>query len=431
MSCNILILRLPSLISIPIALFLIVSAFGPAVASSSSSYSSQTAASSTGSCLPAVASDYARIVKSDAIANATASRGYSNASARFSALSYNSIFQIGTVLGPQCDDSISSITVVFTIFNSSGFYGFLYVTENPLTLAVVGSIIRTNLPSFTASCAASSGDSCSWAGYQVYANSGHTAEVTVASVDFEQPAPSYPSTGCNTVFSYQECVLSNWAGLEDTNGASDGHLAQAGTAGECIYSNSQCSVNYSAWYETIIPNSSSNSAVVCTASNGGQVNIHGGDQMSTYTYNEVTEGGSDTSYDFDIADSTSGSYCYAGGVSYSYLTNPTIADFIFENQEQCQASTGECASLAEFSSSTFTAADLYNLSTSTTYGIYQFTSKGWDYSPSMWNAPYNTGRLRCGTAVENVATGSVGSSSSFTETWKSSAYTPVYNGNNC
>jgi hypothetical protein len=355
-----------------------------------------------------------------------ASSGYSSASTKFARLNYNSIFQIGTALAPQCDDSVSSVTVVFSIFNSSGFYGFLYVTENPQTLAVMGSVIRTNLPSFGGSCLDSSGEGCSWAGYQVYANSTHTAEVTVASVDFEQPTPAYPSTGCNTVFSYPECVLSNWAGLEDTQQATDSHLAQAGTAGECIYMNSQCSDNYSAWYETL-----PTIAVFCTASNGGQVNIHGGDQMSTYTYNELTEGGSDTSYDFDIADSTNGSYCYAGGVSYSSLTDPTIADYILENQIHCESSTGECASLAEFSSSTFSGADLYNLSTSTTYGIYQFTSKGWDYSLTMWNAPYIAGRNKCGTATENVATGSVSSSSSFTETWKSSAYTPVWNGNNC
>ncbi len=344
--------------------------------------------------------------ESNAIDNALSSQEYSINITGFVGASYVSTFEIFSIVSPAtCGISVQSVNVVFSLQNSSGFAGFLVVSENATTLFPVSSQLQLNPPKSSSSV--SSGN---WAGYEVY-NSATRPIVQYVSSDFNQATPSYPSTGCAD---YYTCSMSTWVGLENSAGASNGNLAQDGTWAECV--NSGCTPTYVAWYE-MLPGG----AISCTGSNS--VDIRGGDSIYASTINEAFYGSgySNTLYDFYILDANTGTGCITTGNSYSQMSKPTYGVFIEENNEVCGAIN--CASLPQFGSITFTGAEIG--SSGQTVVIYTYTSAGYYVQDTMKNAPTNL--FGCGTYITNVGVGSVSSSSSFTATWSSSQYTPVYN----
>jgi hypothetical protein len=328
---------------------------------------------------------------------------YSQSSQAYTSLSYNSIFQIDRQISTSsCKEEVLSYNVVFTLHNSTGGWaGYLVITEKQ-NMTVEGSQLQTQN-------GMARNTNTHWSGYEVKANSGASQPVYAAGSYFVQPTVSYPSGGCANSNS---CNLGAWVGLTDSTLATGGNLAQDGTVADCI--NSGCTPSYFAFYEMLPAQ-----WVQCTASNGGAVTISGGDQIYASTTNEAETGGSNTKYDFYIADTTSLTSCYMGGQSYSAMSSPKFGEFIVENPSQC-SSQNVCDSLAAFGTAPYSAATIYTGGSFST--INNFYTGAYDMANQAGTFPF------CyGTATVNVSYGSLNSAGSFTMTYGSSQYTPVYN----
>jgi hypothetical protein len=404
-------------------ILLLIGGSGPLVDTVSANLAAE---SSSAPCLTTVRSSWDWLNMSAAIVAALASHPINDISHTFISMMYYSTFEVGHFASsaPECEGYSFSINVVFDAYNSSGFMGYYVVTENPATYSYLGTSFQSVAKGVGHNnlCSSSPCDNTIWAGHEVYANSGGTATLTESDFTFTQPAPSYPPTGCAD---YQTCVMSIWAGLTHDQGGGKTTftgLVQAGTDAYC-YGSSPSQTSYDAFYE--IDTSVSSTGVICSSSNGGNVDLSAGDSVYTEVNSEAEYGQSNTLYDFYIYDSTSNTSCFSGANSDTQLASPHYASFIVENAVLCGPI--DCASLPEFNTVTFTNAHLH-VEQNSEY-IYTYTSQGFDYKDVMKNAPGTY--PNCGTYIKNVGVGAVSSSSSFIATWKSSKYTPGINSGGC
>lgn len=388
----------------------VISPFATAATSASRTAVQTPANNGASVCSPAQSKAFDSIDKNSATSSAQNSEAYytSQLSAGESAKYYSS-FAIEHWTTSTCAVSLIGYNVVFSVTNSSGFVGYLVVSEYPTTLTPTGSEMQIGNPSH-GSCNAPCNQI--WAGYEPFGS----GLILQADSDFNQATPSYPPGGCNL---HTTCLMATWVGLEDQVQASDFNLAQDGTDAQCV--GSGCTPTYQAWYQMLAYNNG-NSAIICTSSTGGKVTIHGGDNIYAATTNEAAYGSgySASLYDFDIADSTTNTSCYSGGNSYSAMQAPDYGNFIVENPNSCVYAQG-CATLPKFGSETFSNAQFYDSSAGYTT-LYSAYSHGYYSKDIMQNAPNNNGV--CGTYITNVATGSVSSSNTFSTTWQTSQYTP-------
>ncbi len=368
-------------------------------------------------CETAVISKDGSISQNIAIQNAESSPLYLDLITGSEVATYRTTFTINNWTDTTCAVTVQSMNVVFTVENSTALVGSLVVTENPVTLTPIASDIQSYDAS--ASTCSSPCSSPIWAGYEAYGNSGATDTLYQAVSDFNQSTISYPSTtgGCSDS---NTCTLSEWVGLEDTSQASNGYLAQAGTYAICEGSGSPgcgTKLDYYAFFETL----GGSGLTECTAANGGQVNISGGDSMYAAVTNEAGYGlgGSDMKYDFYIDDSTSSTSCDSTGNSYN-LPYPTMAAFIVENTETCGINLS-CASLAQFGSATFSNPEVEDYTASTYPTLYSLDQSGYAWYDVMENYPAS-GSGCGGIYTTNVGVGSVWSPNYFTTTWFSSQY---------
>ena len=360
------------------------------------------------SCSHAIQQTYDSMNQTNAIANALSSSFYATGVSSYVAPTFNSIFQIdkGTSPYPTCTEKVENYNVVFTLHNSTGGWaGYLVITESQ-NLAVIGS-------SYQLQRVVSTQYYGNWAGFEFEGNTGATQAIYLSESYYTQPTISYPTYGCSYAGG-NECNISVWTGLEDTLGATDGKLAQAGSDAFCPVSNSACSTTvYYGFYQT----GASSSSVLCTTGSGG-LNISGGDSIFAYTENGVAYGGSSSEYSFGITDNSNSESCIASNVSYSSLPSPTWAPFIVENALTSCA----CEPLGGFGSSntvSFSSAEI-DTGGSTNY----VNNYAWA-SSIMQNRAYSGGSCS-GSEVTNVSYGSVNSGGDLTMTYSSNQYTPYY-----
>lgn len=230
--------------------------------------------------------------------------------------------------------------------------------------------------------------STNWSGYEFSGNSGASTNVYEAKASWSAPSVSEPSS---YFCFFKHCDLSIWPGLEDTLGATNNHLAQAGIESG-VYCTAGCSYFYNAWYD-FLPAQSVN----C-------LTVNSGDSITTTVTNNAKTGGASQNYLYNISvsDTTANQACTMTNNSYTDMTGPTYATFIGERP----SFSGTPARLPQFSSFTMSGSTMYyggaSNSISTPY------SNGWYNEDIMQNGGYT-----------NINVGSV-SSGAFTQTYSTS-----------
>ena len=326
---------------------------------------------------------------------------------------FNSIFEIGhqTSSSPQCGESIVSWNIVFGLNNAFGFAGYLVLTENPSDLTVTGSQIQQS----TVDVAMAS-QTRNWAGYVVAADINVDKQILATSSTFNLSPISLPSTGCANGAPSHDCDLAIWNGVSD--GAGD--IAQAGVSEQCVQSGSSCgSLTLLAFYETF-PNSG---PVTCNPL------MSSGDSITVVTNNTSITGGSSTSWDFLVDDTTAGNYCYTTNVSFTSMTVLAYGNFIGENYLACSKYTNgthyNCNPLGKFATAiSFSNSKIYVGS------AYEYINSGYATQTNMENKPlvFSGGVPSCsGSYVDNANASSLNSNGAFTDTYHSSQNTPEYN----
>lgn len=390
------------------------------------SVKAQTPANSSSNSRPCTVSQRTELSKVNsqaAIIQAQNSLAFRTELPRFTDVQYNSAYEVIHWDSLASCLPLSEIyTVVFSAYNSSGFAGYLHVSEIPTSLAVIGVLLQTEQAKFDY-CTTSPCNTPIWAGWEGWNNNRPGAPYpgncssqcnTVYEADsyFYQPTPSYPPTGCND---YYHCEVGVWVGLADQEGATDQNLAQAGTTAQCVLGRyGSCILSYWAWYE-LFPAT----AVQCT----GMV-INGGDRIYASTTNQAWVGGNDQLYRFSIDDYSTNTFCDTQYMQYPRMTTPYWADYIVEWPKiGCDSLGFNCASLAQFGTVPFSSAEYYCASGAYCYPNAHTGEIG------LWQGSYNPNTNfklminECGCqsgGVLDVDTGLVSFQDSFTETWDSS-----------
>ncbi len=131
-----------------------------------------------------------------AVALANTSSDFIQNAAAYSSVSYSSIFDERSFT-TSCVVTWLDVNVVFALHNSSGFAGWLVVSESPDLSHVLGFNIQHN------GVAGSTRDSTNWAGWEFYGKDihGNTAPIYEAEADYSQPTPSNPDITCHNYYS--------------------------------------------------------------------------------------------------------------------------------------------------------------------------------------------------------------------------------------
>ncbi len=358
-------------------------------------------------CETATAATYNALDQTMAVNNAISSQEYVQGIIGYQEVTFNSIFQIDKTIAPYptCTEQVLSFNVVFTLYNAtSRLTSNLVITENS-NLTVIGSSLQVNPGTAT-------NYSTNWSGYVAYANSGGTQEITKSTVEWTQPTASVPSTGCG---SGSHCEISNWASLMNGSTGPNYGFEQAGTTVECEDSSGSCTNTYFAWYD-----SPPAMFVECSSGSGGggAVTISGGDTINATVFNDAYFGGNDKLYIFYVTDENSDTSCYVA--TTQYMTDPTYAGFILENANVVQDYASD--PLAEFGTSSFSTASITTGAVSSSRTINNFYTSALE----MQNSELVGSGCSATYVDDNVLYGSLSSGGSFTETWNSSQFTPVY-----
>lgn len=347
-------------------------------------------------CSAAILTDARTLSTEKAVAMAQSSEQYQKAIAGNDAVIFNSLMDTWSY-DLSCNISLTNVGVVFGLRNSTGFIGWLVITES----YDLSSVVSTSLQENPNSTYGSSVPGMHWAGWEFYGNSGGTATIYESEVDYTEPTPSTPPGGCAN---YHTCDVAVWAGLENSEGASNNILAQTGTNAQ-IQCNPSCVTTHQAWYEQLTA-----APVYCTSFTG----IASGDSMHVTVTNEAANGGSNTKYDYLVNDNTQLKACSWTGVTYSSLSDPTLSAHIVEWPNICGPI--DCSTLAEFPQNTIYGSMLIG---GVTYGVHYAYSNGWYYHVD----PMENYCSSNSSTVVNVRTSTVNSNSGWTATWNGSCGT--------
>jgi len=351
-------------------------------------------------CSSPLAASYAAVNSNVARTNAESSAYYSEGITGFYNPTFNSVFEIAetVVPYPTCTVEVESVNVVFALHNSTGGWAeYLVITENP-SLASIGSTTQTQAMYSTNTYE-------NWAGYEVSGNSQASWTVEYAYSYWTQPTPTYPTSGgCGSA---GVCNVDTWVGLEDAHGATNSQLDQDGIWANCTPSGTTCTDSYTAWYESLI----AGGLIQCTPSTGGSVAVNGGDTIYAQTVNDAYNGGSSSTYDFEVTDTTDSpaQSCIASITGDTGMTAPIYGDFMTETGETTV--NGYYEPLAGFSTDGFYFASMYVQQ----IGSFSHIDTLYPYGSNMENY--------CPTGVLNVGVGSLSSSGTFTNTYYSNQYT--------
>ncbi len=314
---------------------------------------------------------------------AAVSKGYS--------LTFNSLFNRWS-FDSTCKVTWISVNVVFARVNSTGFTGYVVVSENPSQTEV--NSVTLQQQTFRASGYQRS--SINWSGYQFAgALDNGTTAVWEAIADWAVPTVSTPYSGaCQST----NCDYAVWIGLtHDQSGAAG--IAQTGSDGQV---NSLGGATYQLWYE-FYPNN----AVFCFNMGGP------GDSIHAYVLNQaVNPGGNSNLYNILVSDNTQGQSCSVPNQNFGSMGTPHLGNFIGERAKI----GGVRATLAQFTSYSMSGSIYYSGSTT---GIYTPYSNGWYTQFSMVNA--GSQNTCSGQPLgSNICVSAVNTSNSFTQTWVTS-----------
>lgn len=250
----------------------------------------------------------------------------------------------------------------------------------------------------------SSESTVNWAGYDIAGQSFTypslpTTNVWEAVASWTEPSvsrPTDPSTACRTDLHFEPCSLAIWTGLTDSFHGSTNHIAQSGSDAKITCSSSSsCTTSYFLWYEFV----GEPSATICSGSS-----FTAGHGVQAIVTNKAKTGGSSTSYDVSVIDTSTAVGCSTTAHSYLSLSSPVFATF--EN-ERPSYNPPLYATLAKFTSNTITGSMYYS---SASHGISTPLTNGW----------YN--KIRMVNTVININYGTT-SGNTITMTWTSSSHT--------
>lgn len=308
-------------------------------------------------------------------------------------LTYGGIINTWTIDKTTCNPSWDTVSVVYYLSDVNGkIVKNLVFTMDPQLSKV------TKIDEYAAKY---QGYSANWSGYQFQADATHSTTITNAYATYSVPSVSKPSgINCHYSSTTSLCDMSIWPGLTDLSGGGNCHttchLVQDGTEGivSCDSSGNNCSTSYDAWYEALPA-----TETVCPS-----YTVSSGDAM---TVQVTQESSTHSSYDFSIYDGSTTRSC-THTVTGQAMTAPVYAPFI---NEKPLDNNGNYDHLPQFTSVAISGDITYNSSPNSIYTpysngyytLYQLTSDG----------------TSSGTPLIN--TGAVGTTGSYTETWKASS----------
>jgi hypothetical protein len=293
---------------------------------------------------------------------------------------FNSIFNRWTIDTTDCSADWQTVNVVYSLYNDTGYVKNVVFTEDPELTKVI-EVSEHVGKKFGGAIASEN-----WSGYEFKGSSSASTFIYEAKATWSVPEVSEPE---DFFCFFAHCDVSTWPGLADTAGATNDHLAQAGT-NSGIYCTAGCSFYYYAWYE-FLPAAS----VDC-------MDVNADDSITTTVTNKAKTGGSSSRYDISVVDTTISESCSVTNHLYSAMTAPKYAPFISERP----TFFGGLSRLPEFDSVTMSSGSIYysgsSKSISTPY------SNGWYNEYVMLND-----------GNENIDVGGV-SGGTFTQTYLTS-----------
>ncbi len=298
----------------------------------------------------------------------------------------------------SCNVTLTKVNVVFQIKNSSGSQGHAVFAEDPgLTRVIEVTLQQHNGAADTSTV---------WSGYDFYASADLTTKVYESIGDWSVPAVSKPnSTACSN--SPQGCDVVVWDGITNDEFGNNG-IAQTGSESHIVCS-STCSTTYDLWYQFCCSGQSGGSDTWTTCLTG----VASSDSITSYVLNAGWNGGSESSWNVHISDTTLGQSCTVTGHSFTLSGggHPWIANFIAERPYYVVSGVKYYATVPSFSQFSITGSMYYSGSTN---GIYVPYGNGWYYLITMQN---------CSPLQTNVDAGSPGTTNSFAENYQNSKCT--------
>lgn len=240
-----------------------------------------------------------------------------------------------------CDVTFKTFGVAYSLSGRDGkVVKLVHAVEDPDATKVVDVIEQNDIAYYD-------NDTPNWVGYEIAGSSDLSVPVYEAKSTFSVPSistPNPPSNACRTDLGKQKCSASTWTGLEDQAGAHDGHLVQGGVDPQRTCTSSSCITTNKVFFE-FLPSATN----YC-----GGMTFSAGDSVTVTVTNQKKTGGSNTAYNVDVEDTTSGQGCSTTGQSYTAMNNPIRGDFIIERPDY--GGTGVYATLAQFNTITHSSA---------------------------------------------------------------------------
>ncbi|MDH5463462.1 MAG: hypothetical protein OEW49_04055 [Nitrosopumilus sp.] len=291
----------------------------------------------------------------------------------------------------NCTASLNDVNVGYILNDADGYVKNVVVTIDKNLSGV------TDVSEHVGGQYGYTDTSGNWAAYEIGGSSftsstNPTKKVYEAKTSYTVPSVSQPSAGdCNS----KPCNLAIWTGLVDTKGATNTHIAQAGTD-QKIVCTPTCTTSQFFWYQF----KTTSNAFQCSTT------INSGNSILVTVTNQKKTGGLDTKYNVSMQNTSTGLGCSISNYTYSEMNAPVLGEFI---NERASYNPPTIAKLAKFTSDTMTGWVYYHTSSKNIYTPY---SNGYYHKINMSNS-----------GTSNISTGNINVGGYFTETWQSSTNT--------
>lgn len=327
---------------------------------------------------------------------------------------FNNILTEASFDGDKCNDLVLNyVNLVYSVYDRTGNTTYNLIITEDSSLKTIMNMTKTQLV-YNGELSSSN-----WSGYELGASrftypTLPTIPVYEASAEFHVPAistPSNPSNACSGTTS-SHCHFSIWSGLVKNFGASDNIMAQGGVEG--VITCNGCSPSYQLWTEFLPAFESP-----CL-----NIPVSSGNDIISDVYNNSIFGGDSNTYSVIVVNMQHASQLCQQVQSYSQLNTPLLGEFIVERSGESLLGNSNIMTLPKFDlNPVLTGTMTYNNSQTSiyppfSYGEYiNYTMKNPTISPPQ--------------TVVNMASGSVDSGGTFTDSWHSSTNTcaPPLSGN--
>ncbi|MGI0026558.1 MAG: hypothetical protein ACREAD_01780 [Nitrosopumilaceae archaeon] len=206
---------------------------------------------------------------------------------------FNSIFDTWSY-DKNCNLTMKTINVVYSLYNATGFVKNVVITEDPNS-SQINNITEQKPPKFSGFV--------NWSGYEMYGSNTPQNDLTYKTqAIWNVPSVYEPYIGACF---FQPCDLGIWTGLSPSSGGlalnGSAALVQTGTD-SCVgdFPNQCTSGSFYAWYEFLDTNHAP--PVVCNL-----LNVN--DQVSVDVINEQSGGNPTNKYDIHNVDTTASTMC--------------------------------------------------------------------------------------------------------------------------